>query len=209
MNYIETIRFIAIMLGCYLIGSIPFAWIAARLLKKGDIRKKGTGNVGAGNVMLVAGKLIGVLVLVLDTCKGALAAWIGLTYLGGEFGLMVCGIASIIGHCNSVFLGFKGGKGVSTVLGVYAVIDFKVFLFIYFIWAALVLITKYTAINTVLMAILYPFIFCYMGKGFFVVIYSILAALIMVINHRDNIAQFIQGKEKTMREEIAGVKKNR
>jgi glycerol-3-phosphate acyltransferase PlsY len=207
MNYMEMSRIFIFIILSYLIGSIPFAWLMARVLKKGDIRKQGTGNAGGGNVMLVAGKLAGVFVLLLDMSKGAFAAWMGLRYLGSEFGLMACGIAAVIGHCNSIFLNFTGGKGVATILGIYAVIDLRLFLFIYFIWAALVLTTKYSSINTVIMSVLYPFILCYLGKDFFVVIFSILAAMIMVINHRDNIADFIAGREKTMREEIVKAKR--
>ncbi len=207
MNYIETFRVLFFILTCYLIGSVPFAFLAGKLLRKGDIRKQGTGNVGGGNVMLVAGKAAGVLVLLLDLLKGTVSAWIGLHYLGSEFGLMICGLAAMTGHCNSVFLGFTGGKGVATTLGVYAVIDLNLFLFIYIIWAALVLITKYTSINTVIMSLIYPFILCYQGKGFYIVMFSILAAVVMVINHRDSIIRFMSGKESTMREEVKKYKK--
>ncbi|MBU1868887.1 MAG: glycerol-3-phosphate 1-O-acyltransferase PlsY, partial [Candidatus Omnitrophica bacterium] len=188
MNYIEISRFIIFTFISYLIGSIPFAWLAAKTFKKGDIRKKGTGNVGGGNTMLVVGKIVGVVVLILDICKGASAAWLGLYFFNSTLALMIFGIASIIGHCNSIFLKFSGGKGVSTILGVYAVIDFKLFLLIYFIWAALVLITKYSSISTFVMSIIYPFVLAYLGKDFYHVLFSILAAIIITINHRDNIA---------------------
>ena len=203
MNWLELVKFIGFVILAYLIGSIPFAWLAGKLFKKGDIRKKGTGNVGGGNAMLVVGRFAGAIVLILDILKGSLAAWLGLHFFHSTFALMIFGLAAIIGHCNSIFLNFTGGKGVSVILGVYAVIDFKIFLLIYFIWGAMVLITKYSSISTFIAGVIYPFILAYLQKDFYYVFYSILAAIIITINHRDHIADFISGKEKTTAEEYA------
>ncbi|MFC1516925.1 glycerol-3-phosphate 1-O-acyltransferase PlsY [Candidatus Margulisiibacteriota bacterium] len=207
MNYSELLRFAAFALLSYLIGSIPFAWLAGKLFKKGDIRKKGTGNVGGGNTILVIGKFVGIVVLILDILKGYAAAWLGLYFFNSTFALMVFGLAAIIGHCNSIFLNFTGGKGVAVLLGIYAVIDFKIFLLMYFMWVALVLITKYSSISTFIVCTIYPFVLSYLQKDFYYVLYSILAAIIIAINHRDNIANFIAGKEKTTTEEFAAHRK--
>lgn len=207
MNWVELTKFITFVLLAYLIGSIPFAWLAGKLFKKGDLRKKGTGNIGGGNAMLVVGRLVGAIVLILDISKGAVAAWLGLYFFNSTFALMIFGLAAIIGHCNSIFLNFTGGKGVSVILGVYAMIDFKIFLLIYFIWGALVLITKYSSISTFIMGIIYPFVLSYLQKDFYYVFYSIMAAIIITINHRDHIANFIAGKEKTTTEEFSSHRK--
>ncbi len=202
MNWQEILYLSSFAIISYLIGSIPFAWLASKLLKKGDIRKKGTGNVGGGNTMAVVGKVAGTMVLLLDMLKGSAAGWLGLYLFNSTFAFMIFVLAAIIGHCNSIFLGFSGGKGVATTLGGYAMIDLKVFLLIYFIWVALVLTTKYTAVNTVIISIIYPFVLSYLGKDFYFVLYTILVAIIFVINHRSNLVQFITGKEKTMKEEF-------
>lgn len=209
LNWPEILRYALFVIISYLIGSIPFAWIISKLFRKGDIRKKGSGNVGGGNAMIVVGKIAGSIALILDMLKGSAAAWLGLYFFNSTFALMIFGLAVIIGHCNSIFLNFQGGKGVSTILGIYAVIDLKLFLLIYFIWAALVLITKYAAISTVIMSLIYPFVLSYLGKDFYYVLYSILATVIIVINHWKNIILFIFGKEKTTTQEWQEHKKKK
>src|SRR5215475_4910310 len=104
----------------YLLGSIPFGLILAKILGGKDVRKSGSGNIGATNVTRVAGPAAGILTLLLDAAKGAAAVW-----LTGRFSeqsaatIMLAGIAALVGHCFPVWLKFKGGKGVATALGVF------------------------------------------------------------------------------------------
>jgi len=112
----------AILIPCaaYLLGSIPFGLLFAKLFGGGDVRKAGSGNIGATNVARVVGPLAGVLTLMFDTAKGAAAVW-----LAGRFTqesatwMMIGAIAVLLGHCFPVWLKFKGGKGVATALGVF------------------------------------------------------------------------------------------
>src|SRR5467141_1098544 len=112
--------FLAIPFAAYLLGSIPFGLLLAKLFGGGDVRKAGSGNIGATNVARVVGPLAGVLTLTFDTAKGTAAVW-----LAGRFTsesatwMMVAAFAVLLGHCFPVWLKFKGGKGVATALGVF------------------------------------------------------------------------------------------
>lgn len=107
----------------YLLGSIPFGLILAKTLGGKDVRQHGSGNIGATNVSRVAGPLAGVLTLALDATKGAAAVWIAARFTQhGAAAMMLAGLAALVGHCFPFWLGFHGGKGVATGLGVFAVL---------------------------------------------------------------------------------------
>src|SRR5271157_5573244 len=110
-----------LLLGAYLLGSIPFGLLFARLIGGKDVRQAGSGNIGATNVARVAGPLPGILTLVFDAAKGAAAVWLAGRFAGHSAGtMMFAGVAALLGHCFPVWLRFKGGKGVATGLGVFA-----------------------------------------------------------------------------------------
>src|SRR5258705_7298330 len=104
----------------YLLGSIPFGLILARLFGRGDVRKGGSGNIGATNVSRVAGPLAGILTLLLDGAKGDVAVLIAGRYSNDSaMWMVIAGLAALVGHCFPAWLKFKGGKGVATAAGVY------------------------------------------------------------------------------------------
>src|SRR3977135_3148490 len=104
----------------YLLGSIPFGLILTKLFGRGDVRKEGSGNIGATNVSRVAGPLAGILTLLLDGAKGAVAVLIAGRYSNNSaLWMVIAGLAVLVGHCFPVWLKFKGGKGVATAAGVY------------------------------------------------------------------------------------------
>ena len=110
----------ALLLGAYLLGSIPFGWLLASLLGNKDIRQHGSGNIGATNVSRVAGPVAGILTLLLDAAKGGVAVWLAARLTGHSASSMIsAGIAALLGHCFPAWLKFKGGKGVATALGVF------------------------------------------------------------------------------------------
>src|SRR5260370_10001301 len=114
---------VLIPFAAYLLGSIPFGLLLARLFGATDVRKAGRGNIGATNVARVAGPLAGILMLVFDTAKGAAAVWFaGRVTNDGATWLMIAAFAVLLGHCFPVWLKFKGGKGVATALGVFLVL---------------------------------------------------------------------------------------
>jgi len=108
----------------YLLGSIPFGLLLGKLFGAKDVRQHGSGNIGATNVSRVAGPVAGILTLVLDTAKGAAAVWIASRVSGqNATAMMLAGLAALCGHCFSIWLGFKGGKGVATGLGIFAALS--------------------------------------------------------------------------------------
>src|SRR5258707_14593254 len=112
--------FLAIPFAAYLLGSIPFGLLLAKLFDGGDVRKAGSGNIGATNVARVVGPLAGVLTLTFDTAKGTAAVWLAGRFTGESAAwMMVAAFAVLLGHCFPVWLKFKGGKGVATALGVF------------------------------------------------------------------------------------------
>src|SRR5437660_10620593 len=117
------VNHIWIPVAAYLLGSIPFGLILARLFGATDIRNEGSGNIGASNVTRVVGPLPGVLTLILDAAKGALAVWVaGHFTLQSDVWMMAAGFSALLGHCFPVWLKFRGGKGVATALGVFLII---------------------------------------------------------------------------------------
>jgi acyl phosphate:glycerol-3-phosphate acyltransferase len=111
---------LAIPFAAYLIGSIPFGLLLAKLFGGGDVRKAGSGNIGATNVTRVAGPVAGILTLAFDTAKGTAAVWLaGRVTNDSATWMMIAAFAVLLGHCFPVWLKFKGGKGVATALGVF------------------------------------------------------------------------------------------
>jgi glycerol-3-phosphate acyltransferase PlsY len=205
----DLLKFIGFTFIAYLIGSIPFAQIASWLFKKGDIRKKGTGNVGGGNVIQVIGPLVGIAVILLDAFKGLGAAYLAKAVFGSTFAVMVLGIAAIFGHCFSIFLGFKGGKGVATTIGMYAFINFKLIFVIYFVWLLLNFIIKYSAISTMLVAASYPFILLFLKADHYYVLFTFFIAMMLLLNHRQQLTKILRGEEKTFKQEISEAKRSK
>src|SRR2546428_12049546 len=116
----NSIAFPLIPFAAYLLGSIPFGLLLAKLFGRGDVRKAGSGNIGATNVAGVVGPLAGVLTLVFDTAKGTAAVWLaGRVTSESATWMMIAAFAVLLGHCFPVWLKFKGGKGVAAALGVF------------------------------------------------------------------------------------------
>src|SRR5580704_3053247 len=109
-----------LLVAAYFLGSIPFGLILAKLFAGSDIRKSGSGNIGATNVARVAGPAAGILTLVLDAAKGATAVWVAGRFTDQSSTVMtLAAVSALIGHCFPIWLKFKGGKGVATALGVF------------------------------------------------------------------------------------------
>jgi acyl phosphate:glycerol-3-phosphate acyltransferase len=128
----------------YLLGSIPFGLVLSRLAGYGDIREIGSGNIGATNVLRTGSKVLAALTLVLDLGKGFAAA--ALTRHWGEPAALLAGFAAVLGHLYPVWLGFRGGKGVATALGVLAAIAWPVAVIAAAIWLAVAFRTRYSSL---------------------------------------------------------------
>lgn len=179
---------------CYLLGAIPFSYIFVRLLKGYDIRQHGSGNVGSTNALRTAGKGVALAALTGDLLKGVLAAWLGL-HFGGEGLAGICAVAAVLGHCWSVFLGFKGGKGVATSAGIVLYLMPRVFLAIMILFIIIVAISRYVSLASTSVAALLPIIALIFHKPNQLLEMSLVIALLVVFQHRENIGRLRNGTE--------------
>ncbi|PIR31931.1 MAG: acyl-phosphate glycerol 3-phosphate acyltransferase [Alphaproteobacteria bacterium CG11_big_fil_rev_8_21_14_0_20_44_7] len=175
----------------FLIGSIPFAIVISKLAGLGDITKFGSGNPGATNMVRFGGKKLAAATLILDALKGALAVWIA-----SQFGLPALAfVAVIFGHCFSIFLKFKGGKGVATTFGALLVLNWVAGLAALGIWLCTFLIFRISsvaALTSINLMVIISGIFWY--EEFFWEMLAI--AVLVTIRHHSNIRKLIKGEEK-------------
>lgn len=179
----------------YVIGSIPNGLIIGKLLKGVDLRNFGSKNIGATNAFRVLGPWPALLVFLADMTKGLLGVYLGQYLTGTSVGQLVGGIFAITGHNWSLFLGFKGGRGVATGLGVIAVLVPKVTAIIFIIWAVIVYFTRYVSLGSIIAAGLLPvFIWLFDEKSEYLY-FGILAGLFVIIRHKPNIKRLLKGQE--------------
>ena len=183
---------IAIGIG-YLAGSVPFGFLLAKATGQGDIRKIGSGNIGATNVLRTGRKDIAAITLLLDAAKAGLTGWIIQHWLGVPFGY-VAAAAALIGHCYPVWLGFKGGKGVATYIGIILGFSWKVFLVFAIVWLASAAISRYSSLSALLATIATPIAFYVLGYVQLAELFFLLT-LITFWRHRENIIRLLQGVE--------------
>ncbi len=177
----------------YLLGSVPTAYIFAKLLKGIDIRQYGSGNIGATNVFRVIGKLPGIIVLFLDILKGYIPVII---FPGTQIQKIFIGLAAIAGHNWPIFLKFRGGKGVATSAGVVIGLIPKISLLALFIWIVSFLISGYVSLSSLIAALSFPILCLLFGFESEIVIFTSLLALLIVYKHRPNIKRLAMGEEK-------------
>ena len=186
----------------YLLGSIPFGYILVRIFRKEDIRSTGSGNIGATNVVRSGAKGLGILTLVLDLLKGVAAVMIAEHFAPGAPGFpsdlaVAAGIAAVLGHIFPIWLGFKGGKGVATALGVFLALAPMAALSSLVVFIAVFAITRYVSLASILAAVMLP-VFCLLwmpDRSPVFVGGVIFLALLVVAKHHANIARLMQGKE--------------
>ncbi len=183
-----------VLLVAYLVGSVPVGYSVARWLGRLDIRRYGSGNVGATNVTRVMGARAGALVLAGDVAKGALAAWMGLRLLGVQ-GAVAGGLLAVIGHSWPVFLRFSGGKGVATGLGAVAVISVPVAVVMVAIWAGVVLATRYVSLGSIISASTAPVWLWLVFRDWPVVAGGVLMVLIITWRHQSNVRRLLSSSE--------------
>lgn len=177
----------------YLLGSIASGMILARVMNLGDLRKIGSGNIGATNVLRTGNKTAAALTLVFDALKGVVAVLVG-RWIAGEDGAQIAGLAAFLGHCFPVWLGFRGGKGVATFLGIWLALAWPVGLAACATWAAAAAIFRISSLSALVAAtssVIWALLFGYV-QG--VVLALILGALVFW-RHRANIARLTAGTE--------------
>jgi acyl phosphate:glycerol-3-phosphate acyltransferase len=190
---------VLVVLGAYLLGSMPFGYWVVRLLKGEDIRKVGSGNIGASNVWRTYGRWLGIPIVLLDVAKGFVPALVG-SLLVGELTAVLAGGAAMLGHWRPLFLRFqKGGKTVATgggaflgaapVLGLLGVVA----------WILAFLLSRYASLASMVAAISLPILAVVLGEPWPIVVFGVLAAVAVVLLHRPNIGRLRAGTESRFR----------
>ncbi len=179
----------------YLIGSIPFGYIICKIFKNIDIRKFGSGNIGATNVYRVCGFKFGLPVLILDILKGFMPVYIGKLLQFSNPLILVGGLLSILGHSFSIFLKGKGGKGVSTSFGVVIGLLPLPALISFIIWLIVVLSTGYVSLGSITGALFLAISTIIFTKSIFLFYVSVFIFIFIIFTHRENIKRLINKKE--------------
>jgi len=179
----------------YLIGSIPFALLAARRFGAIDLRRVGSGNLGAANVMRASGLKAALLVVSLDMAKGAAGAWLAARGDAGPALPAAAGVAAIVGHVYPLWLRFRGGKGVATACGVFAVLTPLALPPALAVFVAVVWLTKYISLGSVAASIALPPLAYALGSPVPIVAAAVAAAALIVFRHRSNVLRLRTGTE--------------
>lgn len=184
----------------YLVGGIPFGLLIVRLKTGADVRKSGSGNIGATNVLRTTGPLAGILTLVLDAAKGLFAVWLADTLTHGDvFWMSFAALAVLLGHAFSPYLKFKGGKAVASFLGAFGYLTPVPVLVIAIIFLIVTVITRYLSLGSVCGAALYPFAcFIILHPEWPVLVAAAGAAILILWRHQANIARIREGTENIL-----------
>jgi acyl phosphate:glycerol-3-phosphate acyltransferase len=186
------VSFIAVLIG-YICGSIPFGLLLAKAAGLGDVRSIGSGNIGATNVLRTGNKKIAALTLLLDGLKGTVPVLL-LTQFGGLQAGMIAGLAAMAGHIFPLWLGFKGGKGVATSLGVLFALDWQLGLIFAALWLGLAFVFRFSSLAGLATSALTP-LWAYLIGRYDLIIPTVLIALVIWIMHRTNIERLMKGNE--------------
>jgi len=200
--------YIIVAILAYAIGSINFSVLISRKMAGFDVREKGSGNAGTTNVLRSVGVKAAIITLVCDILKGIVAVL--MAFLIGKMTqtadrallIQLAGILVIVGHTFPIFFEFKGGKGIATALGVLLITNWKIGLICLVFALVLIIITRMVSVGSISSAILFPVLTLFMGESFIVAqgafkyfIYSILLAVFVIFNHRENIKRIMNGTE--------------
>jgi len=193
--------FWAMVVGGYLVGSIPFGYLLVRVQSGRDIRYMGSGNIGATNVARTSGWSVGAATLILDAAKGYFAVWLAGHFSGGNIRLMVyAGLAAILGHVFPVWLKFEGGKGVATALGVFLAICWQAVAVAVAVFLLVALFWRFVSLASISAAAALPLLVYLLyaprhAPPTAVSTCTLLAAVIVIIKHRANIERLMAGTE--------------
>ncbi|MFC6491250.1 glycerol-3-phosphate 1-O-acyltransferase PlsY [Nitratireductor sp. GCM10026969] len=183
---------LAAVIAGYLLGSIPFGVLITRLAGLGDVRNIGSGNIGATNVLRTGRKGLAALTLLLDALKGTAAVLLAGAF-GGEYALLA-GFGAFFGHLFPVWIGFKGGKGVATYLGILIAVAWQGALVFAVAWLGTAFATRYSSLAALVAAVCVPVALFFMGLVQPAQLFTVLSLLVF-LKHRSNIARLAQGRE--------------
>jgi glycerol-3-phosphate acyltransferase PlsY len=205
---------VALVVVAYLAGSIPFSFLVVKLVAGKDVREHGSRNVGATNVARTAGKLPGIIALLLDVAKGyaviVMARWLvaqpswpfatgAQPWQSCEMWVALAGLIAVLAHMFPVWLAFHGGKGVATATGVFLAVDPRVAAAAMLVFAIVVLVFRFVSLASIVSAASIPIFFRYLADApFWRIAMGILIALAVIAKHHSNIARLAQGSERKM-----------
>jgi acyl phosphate:glycerol-3-phosphate acyltransferase len=189
------VRDAAVIVGGYLLGSMPFGYWVVRLVRHEDVRTKGSGNIGASNVWRVYGRRYGIPVMLLDVAKCFVPALVGVLVSGDLLGVLAGG-AAMAGHWRPLFLGFqRGGKTVATAGGVFWAVAPLVAVVGAAVWVVLFLVLRYASVASMGAALSLPVVAWALGEPWPVIVFASLAGGVVVVLHRGNIRRLRAGTE--------------
>jgi acyl phosphate:glycerol-3-phosphate acyltransferase len=186
----------------YLLGSVPTGIVLTRLFSRVDPRKMGSKNIGATNIYRTAGKALGIFTLLGDMLKGALPIWMAIMWtqhdLWGipDLWIGIVGLSPIVGHIFPIFLGFKGGKGVATALGIYLVISPIAVVIEFFLFALIVWKWRIISLGSIICATTIPILIAFFrsdSQAYFIL--SVVIAALILYRHQSNIGRLLHGTE--------------
>ncbi len=176
----------------YFVGSIPFGLLLTKAAGLGDVRDIGSGNIGATNVLRTGNKKLAAATLLLDALKGTLAALVGLYF--GPFAAMLAGLGAFLGHLFPIGLGFKGGKGVATYLGVLLGLAWQGALLFIGIWLSVAAISRYSSLAALVACVVIPPALYFIGFPELAALFALMS-VIVIVKHHANIGRLLAGTE--------------
>jgi glycerol-3-phosphate acyltransferase PlsY len=196
-----SLALLSIPVAAYLLGAIPFGLVFTRLFGGGDVRKSGSGNIGATNVARVAGPIPAILTLLFDVAKGAAPVWLA-ARLSNESAIWmtIAALAALLGHCFPIWLKFRGGKGVATAAGAFSVLCPAAFLGSVILFLVVVIFWRYVSLASISAAAAMPLLIYFLwaphhAPPMIVTFGALAAAGIIVYKHDANIQRLVQGEE--------------
>lgn len=188
---------ILLLLAAYLIGAIPFGYLLVKLKSGEDVRSKGSGNIGATNVMRTSGRAAGIITLLLDVAKGTLAVWLMDRFADGSpWWMSAAALAVIAGHAYPVFLNFRGGKAVASFTGAFAYLTPLPLLATAVVFVATVIATRFISLGSIVSALCFPLgVYLISHPPAPVMVASLIGAVFIIVRHRSNIERLRAGNE--------------
>jgi len=201
---------VAILAIAYLLGSVPFGYLLVRFFRKEDIRAIGSGNIGATNVARSGAKGLGLLTLLLDALKGALAVYLAMHFAPAVNGAasnlaIAAGVIAVLGHVFPVWLGFRGGKGIATALGVFIALVPPVALASFFVFLLVVLFTRFVSLGSILAAASIPMLAVFLVPAHTpaLLIGLSIISIVCIAKHHANIARLRNGTESRFGKKVS------
>jgi glycerol-3-phosphate acyltransferase PlsY len=180
----------------YLLGSIPFAFLLVKAAGRGDVRRVGSGNVGATNALRAAGWKVAVPIALLDIGKGVAAVVLMRQVTANPAWVAAAGLAAVVGHCFPVWLAFKGGKGVATAAGVFFSLAWQSMLVVAAVWIVMLVLFRFVSLASITAAAIFPVAFFWVAHPpVLVELCAVMVALVIIFRHRRNLARLARGEE--------------